>query len=41
MEFIIENATALLWTLGGLQVVGILLIWPCLAISKQCEERNE
>lgn len=37
MSFIIENATTIFWALGALQVVGILLIWPCLAMSKKCE----
>lgn len=34
MSFLVEYATPLLWGLGILQVVGLVVIWPCLAMSK-------
>lgn len=35
MEFITDNATPLLWGLGILQVVGLVVIWPCLVVAKR------
>lgn len=37
MSFITENATPLLWGLGLVYLVGMGLLWSCLAMSKKCE----
>lgn len=41
MEFIIESAKPILLGLGLLLAGNFLLVWPCLAMSKRCEEGED
>ena len=40
MDFIIENATPIMWVLGLVYFVGMPLLWSCLVMSKRCEEES-